>query len=106
MRKAAEEMVDNAPSIVTATPTDEAISAEELRNVSAAVSSLKGEKAELEELIGEREEYVEVNGFGVTSIPINAHYVHRMLLTWLWRLLMRWWRARVQRDWVNELSPC
>ncbi len=66
-RRAAEEMVDHAPSVATPPIVDEAISAEELRNVSAAVSSLKGEralseeKAELEELKEEREEYVEVS---------------------------------------------
>ncbi|XP_064382763.1 mitochondrial proton/calcium exchanger protein-like [Halichondria panicea] len=64
-RRATEEIVDHAPSLTTPTPIDEGISAEELRNISAAVSSLKGEralaeeKAELEELKEEREEYVE-----------------------------------------------
>ncbi len=64
-RRVTEEMVDHAPLLTTPTPVDEGISAEELRNISAAVSSLQEglaeEKAELEELKEEREEYVEVS---------------------------------------------
>ena len=55
---------DTAPVLATSTDQTEAdISAEELRDISQAVSSLKGleeEIAELEELKEEREEYREV----------------------------------------------
>ncbi len=80
-RRATEEIVDHAPSLTTPTPIDEGISAEELRNISAAVSSLKGEralaeeKAELEELKEEREEYVEVP----TPLDIIIHSPHNGL---------------------------
>ena len=59
---------DTAPVLSTSTDQPEAdISAEELRDISQAVSSLKGleeERAELEELKEEREEYREVREGG------------------------------------------
>jgi len=65
-RMEAELIVDQAP-VLNTTPTEEGISAEEIRGISRAVSSLKAErtlseeKAELEELKEDREDYVEVS---------------------------------------------
>ena len=86
-RKTAEELVDHAPSVTP--PEKESISAEELRNLNLAVSSLKSEgdlneeKAELEELKEEREEYVEVSaeqvGVGVVTVCGCGHRMWQTL---------------------------
>lgn len=67
-RTSSEELVDTAPSVIMESSTSDSvgISAEELRGLSQAVSSLKGdnqleeERAYLKELKEEREEYREV----------------------------------------------
>ena len=80
-------------------PAEEVISAEELRDLSEAVASLKGGGRQLEEEVQElkegREEYREVRAD--TLRPVHSHW----LVCRMWR---SWWR-RVMRPRSSWRSP-